>query len=70
MQILADSINQPDVTAEAVKAISALSIYTPLAVKIGELGVLKDLLVVVCRIPNFREPLVNLCIECIWNIME
>lgn len=67
---LADNVNNYEIAAQTVQTISALSVYEPLSIKIGELGALKDLIVVVCNIPNFRDPLVNICIECIWNILE
>lgn len=70
VHILADNVNNYEISAQAVQTISALSVYEPLAFKIGELGALKDLIVVVCNTPNFRDPLVNICIECIWNILE
>lgn len=65
VHILADNVTQPEIAAQTVNAILSLSMYAPLASKIGELGVLKDLVVVVCNMQNFRDPLVNLCIECI-----
>ncbi|OMJ83633.1 hypothetical protein SteCoe_15422 [Stentor coeruleus] len=70
VHVLADNSNHYDIAAQTVQTISALSIYEPLAKKIGELGALKDLIVVVCNSGNFRDPLVNICIECIWNILE
>ena len=70
VHILADNVNNYEISAQTVLTISALSVYEPLAMKIGELGALKDLIVVVCNTPNFRDPLVNICIECIWNILE
>jgi len=70
VQLLADNVSDPEIAAHSVQAISAISIYAPLAQKIGELGALKDLVVVICSTPNFRDPLVNICIECIWNILE
>lgn len=70
VHVLADNVNNYEIAAQTVQTISALSVYEPLAMKIGELGALKDLIVVVCNAPNFRDPLVNICIECIWNILE
>ena len=70
MHILADNVNHYEISAQTVQTISALSVYEPLAKKIGDLGALKDLIVVVCNAPSFRDPLVNICIECIWNILE
>ncbi|CAG9327086.1 unnamed protein product [Blepharisma stoltei] len=70
VHILADNVTENEIAAQTVSAMLALSMYAPLASKIGELGVLKDLVVVICNHPNFRDPLVNLCIECIWNILE
>jgi cilia- and flagella-associated protein 69 len=70
VHILADNVNHYEISAQTVQTISALSIYEPLAKKIGDLGALKDLIVVVCNAPSFRDPLVNICIECIWNILE
>ena len=65
VHILADNVNNYEIAAQIVQSISALSVYEPLAMRIGELGALKDLIVVVCNAPNFRDPLVNICIECI-----
>ena len=65
VHILADNVNNYEIAAQIVQTISALSIYEPLSIKIGELGALKDLIVVICNAPNFRDPLINICIECI-----
>lgn len=70
VHVLADNVNHYDISAQVVQTISALSVFEPLAMKIGELGALKDLIVVVCNTQNFRDPLVNICVECIWNILE
>jgi hypothetical protein len=70
VHVLADSVMDSQLSAYIVQAISALSLYAPLARKIGELGAMKDLVVVICNSENFRDPLVNICIDCIWNILE
>lgn len=70
VHVLADSVMDPQLSAYIIQAISALSLYVPLAQKIGELGAMKDLVVVICNSENFRDPLVNICIDCIWNILE
>ena len=70
VHVLADNVSHYEIAAQTVQTISSLSVFEPLAMKIGELGALKDLIVVVCNTQNFRDPLVNICIECIWNILE
>lgn len=70
VSVMADHVLNFEIVGHIVQAVSALSIYAPLAIKIGNLGALKDLIVIICSLHSFRDPLINVCIECIWNILE
>ena len=66
---LAGFVNQPAVAGPIVAAISAFSVFSELAVKMGKNGVLKDLVALVCA-QNFRDAVVQVSIDCVWNILE
>ena len=70
VHLLADFTLNADISACIIQVISALTVYSNITMKLGELSILKDLIGIICNCPNFREPLVNMCIENVWNILE
>ena len=70
VHLLADFTLNPDICACIIQVISSLTVYSTITMKLGELSILKDLIGIICNCPNFREPLVNMCIENVWNILE
>jgi hypothetical protein len=70
VHLLADFTLNPNMAAWIIQVISSLTVYSNITMKLGDLSILKDLIGIICNCPNFREPLVNMCFENVWNILE
>ena len=59
-----------DTIISIIEAITAITLYRPIACKVSELGVGKDLVRIIQNTKDFRSYVVSQTIEGLWNLIE
>lgn len=59
-----------DTIISIIEAITAITLYRPIACKVSELGVGKDLVRIIQNTKDFRSYVVSQTIEALWNLIE
>lgn len=59
-----------DTIISVIEAITAITLYRPVAEKISALGVGKDLVRIIQHTKDFRSYVVSTTIEALWNLIE
>ena len=70
MGILAENKKSIYVMTPIIETIAHCSVYKPNALKFAEMGVLKDLVLMISEYEDFRSEYVRISMEAIWNIIE
>ena len=70
ISFLAAKENSQEALIAAIEAVGHCALYRPVAVKFSQLGLLKDLVLTIGEVPDFRSYLVRISMEAIWNIVE
>jgi len=59
-----------DTIISIIEAITAITLYRPIAFRVSELGVGKDLVRIIQNTKDFRSYVVSQTIEALWNLIE